>query len=375
MKVSIGRKALEAALGDAGQAVPNRSPRVQLMYVRVDADGEQVTLGATNLEHWVNRTVPATVLDPGVAMIEYDRLRGVVDSIKGDVDISIESDGESVAIKAGRAKWELSTIPPEEHPVIGETPEPMVFVSAAQYRKAIRRTVFAASPDPGRYALNGVRHEPEGKSVTMVALDGHRLGCQPCDVIQGEATGEAFIVPAGALKVVDKVLVGLGDADPVGVWWDDRSVVYVVGSTVVKARLQEGRFPEWRRIIPPTSPVAEVVVPIADLSGAISAAMVTTSVESNGVVVTFGEEMVVSTAAAEKGRSEIVVEPAEGIPSQSHKVKFVGEYASTTLSKLGDAQMVRMRVHPDADRQAIEFKTEDGFYGIVMPMVNAPPAA
>jgi len=117
----------------------------------------------------------------------------------------------------------------------------------------IRRTVFAIDADSQRFALGGVLFEMNGNEVFAVGADGRRLARQVGTglSIGGHATtANQTIVPGRSLALVAKAISDLDDDAKVNVAARSKDIVIDTGRGSVTCRLVEGKYPNWKQVIP-----------------------------------------------------------------------------------------------------------------------------
>lgn len=102
----------------------------------------------------------------------------------------------------------------------------------------LRAVMLASANKDIRYYLNGVFIECGDDAVILVATDGHRLHAGHVSVADPVRAGQSWIVPIDALK---KALTGYRAAT---IDLDNARVGNVTYTPV------DGRFPDWRRVVP-----------------------------------------------------------------------------------------------------------------------------
>jgi DNA polymerase-3 subunit beta len=94
------------------------------------------------------------------------------------LEIETGAGTDRLSIFAGRSRFALQALPPEDFPDLaaGELSNSFT-IAAADLRALIDKTRFAISTEETRYYLNGIYlHEvPQANMLRAVATDGHRL--------------------------------------------------------------------------------------------------------------------------------------------------------------------------------------------------------
>src|SRR3954462_6134280 len=106
--------------------------------------------------------------------------RKVIDILRtmpGDQTVSLESSASKLILKGGKSKFTLQTLPAEDFPLVQEAPSfgPVFSVPQKTLKDLLQQVSFAMAVHDIRYYLNGILFVAEGKQLSLVATDGHRL--------------------------------------------------------------------------------------------------------------------------------------------------------------------------------------------------------
>jgi DNA polymerase-3 subunit beta len=114
----------------------------------------------------------------------------------------------------------------------------------------IRAALIFASKEDVRYYLNGVCIEVAPDGAYIVATDGHRMFAvrEPCEGLVPRLGNKCYIVPRAALESILKT--SKGDSMLVRPSDDGKTAVLEFGGVSATCTLIDGRFPDWRRVIP-----------------------------------------------------------------------------------------------------------------------------
>jgi DNA polymerase-3 subunit beta len=121
----------------------------------------------------------------------------------------------------------------------------------------IARTMFAISMEESRFTLNGALLLLDGKTLTMVATDGHRLAYiqKASDASNGHGASYRALVPRKAmaeiLKLSDEASSGDAGADAkLRFGGDDNHLFFEFGPRLLITRKLTGNFPDYERVLP-----------------------------------------------------------------------------------------------------------------------------
>ena len=177
MKATIERAILLKSLGHVQSVVERRNTIPILSNVLIEAreDGS-IRLMATDLDLQVDESVPATVSQPGATTVSAHTLFDIVRKLPEGSQVEINAAEGKMQVLAGRSRFNLSTLPRDDFPVIAEGELPTRFeLPAATLRQIIEKTRFAISTEETRYYLMGIFFHVVDDQLRAAATDGHRL--------------------------------------------------------------------------------------------------------------------------------------------------------------------------------------------------------
>ena len=255
MKLTIERTALLKSLGHVQSVVERRNTIPILSNVLVEAKGERVALTATDMDLAIVDHAPAEIAAPGAATVPAHMLYDIVRKLPEGSQVSLElaGDGGQVAIKAGRSRFTLQTLPKEDFPSTAAGDLPHRFpLAAVDLRSLIDHTRFAISTEETRYYLNGiyVHAHTGGKQAALraVATDGHRLARVEMPLPEGAEKIPGVIIPRKMVGEVRKLIEEVDGAVEVSL--SDTRVRFAFNDIVLTSKLIDGSFPDYQRVIP-----------------------------------------------------------------------------------------------------------------------------
>ncbi|MBN9011592.1 MAG: DNA polymerase III subunit beta, partial [Rhizobiales bacterium] len=255
MKVTVERAQLLKSLGHVHRVVERRNTIPILGNVLIRAEGARLALKATDLDLEVTETLAAETATAGSTTVPAHMFYDIVRKLPDGSQIVLESDGDRavLAIRAGRSRFTLQTLPESDFPDLAAGDMSHAFsLSAADVKRLIDRTQFAISTEETRYYLNGIYLHAAGsaKSETLraVATDGHRLAQVDLPLPKGASGVPGVIVPR---KTVGEVQRLIEDAEAeVTIELSQGKIRFTLGNVVLTSKLIDGTFPDYGRVIP-----------------------------------------------------------------------------------------------------------------------------
>jgi DNA polymerase-3 subunit beta len=251
MRVTIERSAFLKALNHVQSVVERRNTIPILSNVLVRAKGGGVKLTATDLDIEIIEEVPAEVTQEGAATVPAHMLYDIVRKLPDGAQLELDQGPDSgrVTIVAGRSRFALQALPPEDFPDLaaGE-PSNRFSLGASVLKGLIDRTRFAISTEETRYYLNGIYFHELSDSLRAVATDGHRLARAQVPLPKGAKGMPAVIVPRKTVLELAKLIENEeGDVD---IALSSAKVRFSVNGLVLTSKLIDGTFPDYERVIP-----------------------------------------------------------------------------------------------------------------------------
>ncbi len=252
MRVTLEKSAFLKALNHVQSVVERRNTIPILSNVMVQAKGNEIKLTATDLDLEIVESVAAEVLQAGGVTMPAHMLYDIVRKLPDGAQLELNQAGEKgrVSILAGRSRFALQALPPEDFPDLASGEFSNNFsLAGSELRFLIERTRFAISTEETRYYLNGIYfHDVGGKHLRAVATDGHRLAQSQMALPEGAAGMPGIIVPRKTVLELVKLLEG-EDAE-VEVSISSQKIRFASGKLVLTSKLIDGTFPDYERVIP-----------------------------------------------------------------------------------------------------------------------------
>lgn len=371
MKFEVNSKAFKAALSAAVKFINPRSPLPILSHLLVRAEPNLISITTTDLDTGIVVTVDADVSEPGSCTIPGKDLANVIGLVGTDkVRVEMESCQVWVHAKSGAktGKWRLSTLPAEEYPSVGAIEGEAIELPAAALGNAIEEAAIGAAKDAqeSRAVMTGLCLAAEDGLLRVVATDGRRM-CVAQRAIEFRGQIEPVVVSARALEALAKALGSVGN---VLVYVGKRQAWFEHGSTRWFARLLEGRFPDWTKVVPtparfPWTARCNRKVLMEAVKGGLLTAQEKRS--PNLLRFKYAEEsMLIESNTPDLGESIITVD-ATGVGDQIPPVGWNGKYVLDGLSVI-DTEEVVWEIQGDVKSSVLRPADSEDFRYVLMPI-------
>lgn len=250
MKVSAARGDILDSLSVVNRGLSSRSTLPILSSVLLSANGDTIVLQSTDLEVSMKHSMKAKIDEEGQAVIPGKLLGDIIRSLPEAAVVIETTSKDEARIVCEQASFTVRTLHAEDFPKFPEiAPEKTVELPAGLFGAAVKQVARAASRDETRPLLTGVLISVETGTLKMVATDSYRLAVREVDL---GAPVEEFevVVPSKAVEEVPK-MAGSDEILKMGI--SENQVVFEAGTTTYVSRRIEGRFPNYKQLIPAES--------------------------------------------------------------------------------------------------------------------------
>ena len=367
MKIIGNRDKLASAFQLAATIAQSKSPKEILHNVKIESTSDRSTLMATDSEAGIRIEVDGIeVLAEGKALFNVSRV-GQILKESNDELLTIESDDNKILIKGQHSEFKLPSANPDEYPTVsGFEEERYHEVSARLFKEMVRRTSFATDTDSTRFALGGVLLELTGDSVIAVGTDGRRLARMEGtgkSVGGHETIGSTTIVPVRSMLLMER---SIGDKDEViHVASRGNDILIRSNRCTMYSRLVEGRYPNWRQVIPDRTDGINIDMTVGPYYNVIRQAAIVADQESRGLDLEFGNGvLLLSAKSADLGQSR--VEMPINYDGEPIRMKLDFRFLSDFLRVLEPERHFTMNIINSTSSALLT--TDDGYAYVVMPM-------
>ena len=251
MKFRCERDVLADALATAGRAATSRTGALPVLEgLHLSVQGDDLAVTGTDLEMSIRLTITVGGVSDGAVVVPARLSADAVKSLPAGA-VEFSSGDDEVTISAGRSQFSLRSYNVDDYPAQVDPAAEAVTVPSAAFADALRQVVRAASSDEARGVITGVLVAAEDDTVRMVATDSYRLAVRDLPDTSILTGGQKVLVPHRALTELQRVL---GSSEQLTVRLGARHATFECGRTRLTTRLIEGEYPNYRNLVPASSP-------------------------------------------------------------------------------------------------------------------------
>ena len=354
-----------AALQSVAGIVERRHTLPILANVLIRKTGASLQLTASDLEIQI-RTTAELQGDTGdfTTTVGARKLIDILRTMPADQTVSLESNASKVILKGGKSKFTLQTLPAEDFPLVQEAANfgPMFSVPQKTLKDLLSQVAFAMAVHDIRYYLNGILFVAEGKQLSLVATDGHRLAFASA-TLDIEVPRQVVILPRKTVLELQRLL---SDAEgAIDMQFANNQAKFSFGGMEFVTKLVEGKFPDYNRVIPKNHRNS-ITLGRAALLATLQRTAILTSDKFKGVRLSV-EPGCLRVASNNAEQEEAVDELDIDYGGDTIEIGFNVTYLIDALSNMGQ-DMVKLELSDGNSSALFTIPDNATFKYVVMPM-------
>jgi DNA polymerase III subunit beta len=292
------------------------------------------------------------------------KLIDILRSLPGDQVVTLSAVQNKLTLQAGKSRFTLQTLPAEDFPLVNESVDfgPVFSVPQKVLRGLVNQVHFAMAVHDIRYYLNGILFIAEGRQLTLVATDGHRLALAQA-TLDNEVPKQEVILPRKTVLELQRLLK---DEDtPIEMRFAGNQARFSFSGMEFVTKLVEGKFPDYNRVIPKNHKNS-VVMGRAPLLASLQRAAILTSEKFKGVRINI-EPGVLRIASSNAEQEEAKEELEIDYNGDAIEIGFNVTYLMDALANMG-SEMIKLELQDTAASALFTVPDQPGFKYVVMPM-------
>jgi len=361
MELRMEKDRIVQALQITNLAVNSKTALPILSNLLWEIDEKYLTMTATDLEIFIRHRVRIDSEIKTRFTAPAKRLKEIIASLPdGGVNLDFNPEKNKLNINAERITFSINTLPANDFPQVQITDkQKTITLPQPVLKQLLARTIFAVSRNDLRQVITGLCLEIKDKKLTLAGTDGRRLAMSLHDLDSGIEDFKC-ILPAKAVRPLLSILQPEGE---VKLYPDKTLVGFELNETILGVRLIEGRFPEYRKVIPQETKI-EFNLEVENLIKATKRAAIFTK-EGSGIKYSFGNNKLTLTSnTPEIGEAK---EELELESSREMEIVLNPRYILEALQNLNTEKVV-LGLN-DKDSPALIEPLNDGDYlQLIMPL-------
>ncbi len=354
-----------AALQSVAGIVERRHTLPILANVLVRKTGSAVQLTTSDLEIQIRTTAQLDGDDGNFATtLGARKLIDILRTMPGDQAVSLESSAGKLILKGGKSRFTLQSMPAEDFPLVQESASfgPVFAVPQKTLKSLLGQVSFAMAVHDIRYYLNGILFVAEGKQLSLVATDGHRLAFASA-TLDVEVPKQEVILPRKTVIELQRLLSDKEGA--IEMQFASNQAKFSFDGMEFVTKLVEGKFPDYNRVIPRNHKNI-ITLGRVPLLASLQRTAIMTSEKFKGVRLNI-EPGVLRVASSNAEQEEAVDELDIDYGGDTIEIGFNVTYLIDALQNMSQ-EMVRIELSDGNSSALLTNPDDNAFKYVVMPM-------
>jgi DNA polymerase-3 subunit beta len=336
-----------------------------LANVLIRKTGSALQLTTSDLEIQI-RTTAELDGDAGnfTMTVGARKLIDILRTMPSDQTVSLESNQNKLILKGGKSRFTLQSLPAEDFPLVQEAANfgPSFSVPQKTLKELLHQVSFAMAVHDIRYYLNGILFVAEGKQLSLVATDGHRLAFSSA-TLDVEVPRQEVILPRKTVLEMQRLLSDKEGA--IEMQFAGNQAKFTFDGMEFVTKLVEGKFPDYNRVIPKNHKNT-ITMGRTALLATLQRTAILTSEKFKGVRLNL-EPGVLRVASSNAEQEEAVDELEIDYNGDAIEIGFNVTYLIDALTNM-DQDMVQVDLADSNSSALITIPENTTFKYVVMPM-------
>ena len=361
MDLKVTQENLNKALSNVARVASSRTTLPILNNVLVQTTDNRLKISATNSDIAISQYIGTKIKKEGSLTIPARLFLDYINNLP-QTTVSLKQENQKLHIEADNYKSTINGILVDEYPVMPTIKEGKSFTLKAQeLKKALQQVLFSASTDDARPVLTAVYFYTFNKNLFLVATDSYRLAEKRLNKLDIEVS---LLIPVSAIN--DLVRVIDDKSEEIVILYDEQQVQFSVDNIDLIARLIDGTYPDYKKLIPTKfSNKASInrnqLVSVTKVAGLFSRE------NSGSITIKASEEaevLEVESIASQVGENKAEI---KGNISGSGSITLNSRYLLDGLQAM-NGQEIDFKFNEKLDPIVILDKQDDSYVYVVMPL-------
>lgn len=248
MKIEVKRDDLLQSLQSVIGVVERKQTMPILANVLINIKSDHYSITATDLEVELISYVYSENKEEFSFTAPGRKLLDICRALPNESIVQIENKDNKIKVSSEKSKFNLTTLPENEFPVIKDIQtHNEITIPQDRLKQIIDKTHFSMAQQDVRYYLNGLLIELESNKIRAVATDGHRLALSSSIMEDENKASTQVILPRKGVMELQRLLDGKNE---IKVKLSDNHIQVKFETVSFTSKLIDGKFPEYGRVIP-----------------------------------------------------------------------------------------------------------------------------
>ncbi|CCQ10695.1 DNA polymerase III beta subunit [Pseudoalteromonas luteoviolacea B = ATCC 29581] len=250
MQITISRDQFLKPLMQVSGAIERKHTLPILANVLLEVKDGKLSMTGTDLEIELVACVEldTQAMDAKITL-PAKKLLDICKSLPDSSTLTLTSQEHQLLLTSGQSRFSLTTLAAEDFPNLESWDGEVEFqLTRLELRALLESTAFSMANQDVRYYLNGMSFEVDNQDIKTVATDGHRLALAQARLVESVGTQRQLIIPRKGVQEIMRLMIA--DDTLIAIQFGANHVRIVDSEFTFTSKLVDGRFPDYRRVLP-----------------------------------------------------------------------------------------------------------------------------
>ncbi len=356
---------LNKAIQTVQRAIISKPSTPIFSGIHLKAEDAKLEIQAMDLNMAISCTIDAEIKEAGEILVSAKHFAELIRKLPGEnIILTKNTANNTIKVESGKSEFQLLLMNEDDYPKFPEfNGDKTITIEDEKIKELIKKTIFACSTDEARPLFTGILVEIQDGKITFVGTNTHRLAIKSLPQEAGEAM--SMIIPAKVLSEISRNLTSeVPQQVKISLLYNQ--IMVVIDNVVIVSRLIEGKFPDYRRVIPPQFAI-KTIFNIKEMAGAVErVALFATEGEYSIIKFSVDDnEMTITSSSPEVGTGrEVISCQTEG---GKLNVAFNSKYILDILKNL-ESEEASLEMNTGLAPVCVKSTEEEGYTYIVTPV-------
>lgn len=365
MIISCNTTSLNKALQTVQKAIISKPSTPIFSGIHIQTNNGKLNIQAMDINMAISCNIDATITEEGEIVVSAKHFSELVRKLPEEtLTIAKNTENHTIKVSSGKSEYQLLLMNEEDYPKFPTfNAEKSITIEDTMIKELIKKTIFACSNDEARPLFTGILVEVADGKITFVGTNTHRLAIKSLPYT--EAAPMSMIIPSKVLTEISRNLTS-DTPEQVNISLLNNQIMVVIDNVTIVSRLIEGKFPDYKRVIPPKFAI-KAKVNIKNLAGAVErVALFSTDGDYSIIKMSVDEgELTITSSSPDVGTGrEIIACQTEG---DKLNVAFNSRYILEILKNL-EAEEAILSMNTSLSPVCVTCEQEPDYIYIVTPV-------
>ncbi len=365
MLVSCNTTQLNKAIQTVQRAISSKPNTPIFSGIHILTNNNKLEIQAMNLNMAISCTIDADITEPGEIVVSAKYLAELICKLPDEMlTLSQNKEMNTVKVSSGKSEFQMLLMNEEDYPKFPTfDANKSIILEDSIVKKLIKKTIFACSTEESRPLFTGILVDVQDGKITFVATNTHRLAIKSLPYANTENL--SVIIPSKVLTEISRNLTGEMPQQVI-ISLLDNQIMVTIDNVVIVSRLIEGKFPDYKRVIPPKFAITSKIN-VKELAGAVErVALFSTDGDYSIIKICVDKnELTITSSSPEVGAGREVISCAS--EGEKLNVAFNASYILDILKNL-EAEEAVLSMNTSLSPVCITCEQEADYTYIVTPV-------